>query len=487
MTISKAKSFRNVIYTSLNKGATLVCIAVTTSVVARNLSPSDYGVVGFAGIIIGFLAHFSDVGVGSAAIRSPNLDQRGLQTAFTLKIILSSGAFVAALLTAPFAHYFFQHPATGNVVRFLALNFLISTIGFLPQVTLMREQNYRALVIPGVASAVARCILAITLILYGWKYWAVIFADVGANLVGGVAIQLARRVPIRFEFDWTDAREYLRFGVPLLGSGVLVFLIFNLDNFLVGSDMGSAKLGYYALAFTWGSFICGLLSDTVNNVLFPAFSAIRHDTAAMRRWYLKTVDVVGFVAVVANTTLLANVHFFLVTFLGKGSDKWVPAATPLKILCVYGIMRVITEPLSNCIMARGRTKMLLHATALAGAVELLLLLLVLRTGRIELVAAAVLIAYATQAVIYLPFLRREFSISFRDLAAQLWPVIPALVGGCAITSLLPDSLGGTFFTLVCRGLFTALVVALIHGLCTRFRCFQEAGGMISQNLARVRA
>ena len=487
MTISKAKSFRNVIYTSLNKGAALVCIAVTTSVVARNLSPSDYGVVGFAGIIIGFLAHFSDVGVGSAAIRSPNLDQRGLQTAFTLKIILSSGAFVAALLIAPFAHYFFQHPATGNVVRFLALNFLISTIGFLPQVTLMREQNYRALVSPGVASAVARCILAITLILYGWKYWAVIFADVGANLVGGIAIQLARRIPIRFEFDWTDAREYLRFGVPLLGGGVLVFLIFNLDNFLVGSEMGSAKLGYYALAFTWGSFICGLLSDTVNNVLFPAFSAIRNDTAAMRRWYLKTVDVVGFVGVVANTTLLANVHFFLVTFLGKGSDKWVPAAATLKILCVYGIMRVITEPLSNCIMARGRTKMLLHATALAGAVELILLLLVLRTGRIELVAAAVLIAYATQAVIYLPYLRREFSISFRDLAAQLWPVIPALVGGCAITSLLPDSLGGTFFTLACRGLFTALVVALIHGLCTRFRCFQEAGGMISQNLARVRA
>ena len=75
MTISKAKTFRNVIYTSLTKGATLVCIAVTSSVVARNLSPSDYGVVGFAAIIIGFLAHFSDVGVGSAAIRRPTLDQ----------------------------------------------------------------------------------------------------------------------------------------------------------------------------------------------------------------------------------------------------------------------------------------------------------------------------------------------------------------------------------------------------------------------------
>src|SRR5580692_9857271 len=111
MTTSKAKIFRNIIYTGLGKGATVVCIAVASSVVARNLSPSDYGVIGFAGIIIGFLSHFSDVGVGSAAIRSPTLDQRGLQTAFTLKMILSFCAFAAAFLIAPFAHYFFQHPA----------------------------------------------------------------------------------------------------------------------------------------------------------------------------------------------------------------------------------------------------------------------------------------------------------------------------------------------------------------------------------------
>src|ERR1039458_3195362 len=487
MSDSKAKVFRNVIYTSLTKGATLVCIAVTASVVARNLSPSDYGVVGFAGIIIGFLAHFSDVGVGSAAIRRPTLDRQSLQTAFTLKLVLSCGAFVGAFLIAPFAHHFFEHPATGNVIRILAFDFLVSTIGFMSLVTLTREQNYKALVIPGVASAVARSILAVTLILCGWKYWAVVLADVGANLTSAVVLQLTRKIPIRFQFDWPDAREYLRFGVPLLGSGILVFLVFNMDNFLVGSRMGSAKLGYYALAFTWGSFICGLLYDTVNNVMFPAFSAIQHDTAAMRRWYLKTVDLVAFVAVVANTALLANAHFFLVTFLGKGTGKWLPAATPLKILCIYGIVRVVTEPLANLIMARGRTKMLLHANALAGAIELVLILLVLRTGRIELIAAAVLIAYATQAIIYMPYLRREFSIGFGDLAVQLWPVIPALVGGYAITSFLPDWFGGTFLTLACRGLFTALVVALIHGLCTRFRCFQEAGGMISQNFARVTA
>jgi PST family polysaccharide transporter len=95
MTVSKAKSFRNVIYTSLAKGTTLVCITVTSSIVARNLSPSDYGVVGFASIIIGFLSHFGDIGVGTAAIRRPSIDRNSLQTAFTLKVFLSIGAFVA--------------------------------------------------------------------------------------------------------------------------------------------------------------------------------------------------------------------------------------------------------------------------------------------------------------------------------------------------------------------------------------------------------
>ena len=485
MIVSKAKTFRNVIYTGLTKGATLICIAVSSLVVARNISPSDYGVVGFAFIIIGFLSHFSDVGVGSAAIRSPTLDEHGLQTAFILKLILSSGAFVAAFLIAPFAHHLFNHSATGNVIRVLALDFLVSTIGFMSLVKLTREQNYRALALPGVASAVTRCILAVTLILCGWKYWAVVFADIGANLTGAIAIQLARKIRIRFQFGWSEARAYLRFGVPLLGGGIATFLVLNMDNLLVGSRMGSAKLGYYALAFNWGIFSCGILEDTVSTVMLPTFSAIQDDTAAMRRWYLKTVDMVGFVTVVANTALLANVHFFLVTFLGKGTVKWLPAAPALEILCIYGILRSITVPIGNCILARGRTKMLLHANALAGAVELALILLVLRTGRIELVAAAVLIAYATQAIIYLPYLRKEFAISFGNLAAQLWPVIPALVGGCTITSLLPDWFGGSFVTLACRGVFTALAVALIHGLCTRFRFFQEAGGMISQNFSRT--
>src|ERR1700704_5943373 len=107
MMSSKAKIFRNVIYAGLSKGTTVICMAITSMIVARNLSPSDYGVVAFAGVIIGFLSQFSDLGVGNAAIRRPSLDQKSLQTAFTLKIILGVMAFIAVYLIALFAHLFF--------------------------------------------------------------------------------------------------------------------------------------------------------------------------------------------------------------------------------------------------------------------------------------------------------------------------------------------------------------------------------------------
>lgn len=484
MAVSKAKTFRNIIYTSSGKGITLVCVALTNFIVARNLSPADYGVVGFASIIIGFLSQFSDMGLGNAVIARKELNQQNLQTAFTLKVLLSFAAFGGALLIAPFARHFFDHPATGNVIRILALNFLVSTIGFTPQALLTREMNFRALVIPGVAGAAMQCILAVTLVLHGWSYWAVVIANVGATLTTGIVMHLARRSSFRLRFCRSDAEQFLRFGLPLFGTGVLVFVIFNLDNFLVGSSMGSAQLGYYALAFTWGSFVCGLLSNTVNNVLFPAFSSIQDDPIAIRRWYLKTLDLVAFIAVSANAALLANSHFFLVTFLGKGTGKWLPALASLQILCVYGILRAISEPLFPFLMARGETKKLLQANLVAGVVEVGLLLLALKSGKIEFVALAVLAAYASQAIIYLPFLKRNISLGSLEVMADLWPVLPALTAGCLFAAVLPGWFGNSFLTLAVRGASTASVVALTHGIFTRFRCFREVAQMVSQRYAR---
>jgi len=330
---------------------------------------------------------------------------------------------------------------------------------------------------------VVRCTLAIVLILNGWRFWAVVMADVGANLAAGIAMQTLRKTSLRFRFDRQEARALLRFGVPLMGAGLLVFLIFNLANFLVSAKLGVTQYGYYGLAFNYGSFICGLIADSVISVLFPTYAAIQQDNTKLRRWYLKTVDLVTFIAVVVNTALLANTHLFLVAFCGKGSEKWLPATVSLEIFCFYGIVRAITEPLGNCLMVRNRTNTLWHAGLLCGGLQLALLLLAMHARKIEWVAASVLLAYVSQWVVYFPFLRKELAITPAEFLGQLWPAALALAAGWEATSLVFPATQGSLLALAGRGLFTAGVAALTHGLLTRFRCFQEAKELVFQKLS----
>jgi O-antigen/teichoic acid export membrane protein len=253
-----------------------------------------------------------------------------------------------------------------------------------------------------------------------------------------------------------------------------------MDNFMISATMGIAAMGYYALAMNWGSYVCSLLNNTVYGVLFPTFAALQHDIGKMRRWYLKTVDLAAFLAVVANTTLLANAHPFLMIFLGKGTDKWLPAELALQILCFYGLVRAITEPLGNVLMARSRTKTLLHANILCAVVQVVLLVPALYSRSIEWVAVVVLVSYAAQALVYIPYLRRDVSVNFSDLVKLLWPVAPAMLVGWWTTRLLFASDGGSLLTLACRGLFTASVTAIVHGMFSGFRCYREASDLVSQ-------
>ena len=487
MATSKQTIFHNILYAGLTKGTILVCITVTSSIVARNLTPWDYGVVGFASIIIGFLNHFSDVGVGSAASRRPSLSGPSLRDGVHSKDHPWMRGISCGLSHCPVRTQVL--PASRNGRRGSR-----SGSGFPDQHDRIHAHGdlSAGTGLPGPDDPRD---LERDRPVYSRRRADPIRMEVLGCCVCGCGRNAGQR-PSSSVCEknslpaWISTgpmlAEYLRFGAPLLGSGVLVFAIFNLDNLLIGSAMGSAQLGYYALAFTWGSFVCGVLYDSLNNVLLPAFAEIQLDLAAMKRGYLKTLGLAGLVSVVVNTALLANAHFFLVTFLGKGSNKWVPATLSFEILCFYGILRSITEPIASCILALGQTKTLLRATILAGSVEVLLLVLALRTRRIESIALVVLLAYAIQAVVYLPFLRRELGVSVGDIGAQLWPLIPTLAGAYLITTFLPHSLGSTLLTLALRASFTALVAAFIHGLLTRFRLLQEATGMIIQSVVRVR-
>ena len=195
----KILTLKNIGYNASSRIIVFSLSAVASVILARNLEPSDYGVVGFALIIIGFFSRFSDLGINSAVIQKSNLDSIDLYTGFTIKFLLGFCLFAITFAIAPLSIYFLDHPATSTVIRVLALNFIISSFTFLPSCLLTRELNYRRLLIPQMGAAIINSLLSIIMALSGFKFWSIVLANIMSSVISVLLFNLVK--PINYKFS----------------------------------------------------------------------------------------------------------------------------------------------------------------------------------------------------------------------------------------------------------------------------------------------
>ena len=474
----KLKTISGIAYNSAGKIIALLLRIVASVVLARGLTASDYGVVGFAMVIIGFLSRFNDLGIGSAVIQQLELDEKGLYTAFSLKLILGISIAALCIILAPYSRHFFNHPDIGSVIQVLATIFVISSFSFLPEVLLTRQLEFKKLGAANVISVMARSIVAIVLVFAGFKYWSIVLAEIGGTLAQVIILNCFCHKRVRFRFDRARAHEFLSFGGKLFGSGLIVFLMFNADNFVIGAAAGAAALGYYALAFNWGSFCCGVLSEGVHSVLLPAFSRTQKDRAFLKNSYLKVLEYVSMFAVLANVILLVNAGELLVYVFGRGTDKWLPALSALQILSVYGIVRMILEPVGNIALALGKPGILFKANALAGVLEIGCLYFALKLWGINGVAVLVTATYAIQYFIYIPFLKNELGITLSEIFAV---TKPSLLSGLVIAAsalALGAVTGFSIASMVLKVLYCLAGYLALYGVLTGWKSYKEVRAVL---------
>jgi len=404
------KIVKGVAYNSVARFLVIAIQGVVGIVLARLLSSSDYGIVAFAAIFVTFLSQFSDFGIGSALVERKIVDQKVLNTAFTIRNLLSLVLIVVAVILSFIVPYFFDVPHIDWVIRLLALNFVLSSFGFVSTALLRREMNFLGGNIALLLSTAVGAFVAVVLAVFGFGFWSLVYSSIASSLVSAVVINIIRPCYLRYAFHRETVREFWKFGSYMFLAGLTTYVLFNTANFIVGAVAGTEMLGYFSLALDWGSRVPVLLGMTVLSVLFPAFAGIRDDKAQLRKMYMESVRYSGFLAILMNATLLCISEDFLRTVLGGGTDKWMPALGCFRILCMYGIVRAILEPLGNVIVVFGDTKVLFQANLIASLVQIVLLYPALAWFGVEGVAFVVLCSYALQYAVYLPYMASRAEI-----------------------------------------------------------------------------
>ena len=476
----KSDTLRNVGYNSTAKIIQMLVLAGANIIMTRTLAPSDYGIVGFAGIFTAFLGQFSDLGIGSAIIQQKTLDQRDINTAFTIKFFIGMVIFTLTYFCAPLAVRLFDNPAIVGVIRFMAFNFVLNSFIFLPGSLMARDLDYKRLATANLVPMLLNSVSAVVLALLGFKYWSLVVASLVMSVSSCIVMNFLHPVKYRFTLNRDAADRFIKFGGNVFVAGIVTFLIFNLDNFMIGTMEGAAKLGYYSLAFNWGSMVCTLISGMVLSVLFPTFSRMQGERGRIKNSYLKVLQIVSFGGVLVSTTLCVVSRDFLFLVLGHQTDKWMPALTVLRILCFYGVIRLLLEPVGQVMMALARTDVLRKATLLVVAIEFIGLYPAIHYFGIEGVAVLVTIAYLSQYIVYYRILRKELKVNSRELLQSVGPSLWSMLILLPFFYLEEFGPNASYLYFIGKLGCCVLIYTITYGLLTKWRFYGEMCAMVGR-------
>lgn len=437
------RSVSGVKWSSLSQFGRQGAQILTIVVLARLLSPSDFGLVSMAMVVVGFIALFNDLGTSAAVIQRGDVPERFLSSIFWVNAAFGLLATAAVFILSPLAAGFYGEPQVTPVLRLLSVAFLISGMGVLQKALLERELAFQKLARVELAAVLAGCGVGIGAALLGAGAWSLVFQWLVTVSLTTVLLWVANPWRPGRTFGWAEVRSASGYSLNLTGFNVFNYFARNADYILIGKFLGTQELGYYTLAYRLFLYPLQNISAVVGRVVFPVFSRMEGDDARFRQAYL---DVSGAIALVTFPVTLGLVAVSGLLIPVAFGDGWQPVIALLVILAPVGLIQSVSTTVGVIYQAKGRTDLLLYWGVAAGTLIVLSFVIGLQWGIVGVAAAyaciSILLAYPSFAV---PF--RLLGLRVSDLLAVLWrPLMCSLLMfGLVIGSrfVLPPGLPGS--------------------------------------------
>ncbi|WP_239405139.1 lipopolysaccharide biosynthesis protein [Frankia sp. Cj3] len=340
-------------FSLLNNALSRLGTVVTGIVLARLLSPSDYGDFAVALVVLNALLSINELGVSLAIVRWPGEPRLIAPTVQTLSTGFSIGLYLLTLVLAPTIADLLGSPAATGLVRVLALSMIVDGVASVPAALLTRAFQQGRRMIADLAALAVNTGVTIGLAALGHGAWSLVIGYLAGNLTTSIMIFAFAGARIRFGFDRHQVRGLLDFGLPLAGSSLLVFGVLNIHYVVVGAVLGPVALGFYMLAFNLSSWPVNMFSLAVRRVAMPAFARLSTDRKALTDAFARSIALLmaATLPVCAIIAVLAGPLIHIVY-----GPKWDAAADALRWLAVLGACRVAAELAYDLLVGAGRSR-----------------------------------------------------------------------------------------------------------------------------------
>jgi O-antigen/teichoic acid export membrane protein len=411
---------RAVAWNAAARWASQILSWVSTIVVARLLTPADYGLVGMAGLYLNLSLLVSQAGIGDTIIALRDLTRRQIAELNTVAIYFGIGlVLLSCALARPLAR-FFGAPALSGIILVSSGLYLFNAFQIVPKALLQRELRFKLLALIDTVRNFSQIFITIILAYYKFGYWSL----VAGYMLGGFTAAL-------LTFCWRHQsfaipnlkllRRELKFSRAVMVSNLAWYTYDNADFGVAGRMLGAKELGNYTVAWTISSAPVDKIANLVANVTPSFFAALQSDKAALRRYLVRLTEILSLATIPASIGIVLVADYLVPVLLGP---KWSGVVGPLRLLGVFVAARSITTILPNLLIAIGDASFVMWVSIWAAISMPIAFLIGSRWGTIG-IAATWVIAYP---LITLPTFHRVIKRTGLALREYASAIIPALCG-----------------------------------------------------------
>lgn len=426
------KTLRGVGWSTLANITNQVLRFVVLFVLARFLSPADFGLIGMATVAIAFAQVFQTGGLGLALIQRKDLTEVQVSSSFWAIVCLASCLTAILLAVSSLVGRFYDNQQVAPILAVLAFAFLFGALSIVPRSLLTRTIDFRALFFIEIGSAFLGGVVSLVAAYRGLAVWSLVAGTLMESLCKLVFFWAYTKWLPRMILEFDVLKPLLPVALPLLAFAAVQYFAMNMDYLIIGKYLGPVALGLYTLAFKIMLAPLSQVSEAISRVVLPGFSSIQEDKAMIGKGFLKLSRYVSFIMFPAMAGLAVVAPEVIDVFLGV---KWLPAAEVLRVLTIVGAIASIQSICSLIFLSQGRTDILLKWSLFSTACYVVGFFAGLPWG-IDGVATVQAIASVLLAPIYFVLALRLVGFKLRTLTLSLAPAtFGAATLGLTLTGL----------------------------------------------------
>ena len=375
----KTKTVKGVMWSAIDRFASQGVSFVISIVLARLLTPDDYGIIAMLTIFISISQAFVDSGFSSAIVQKQDRTDLDLSTALYSNIGIGFIFYIILFFSSPLIAQFYEEPILESVTKLMGLMFVIFSFSNVQQAVLTIRVDFKTQTKVSLISVILSGALGIALAYFGFGVWALAWQQVTAALIRCFLLWYFLKWRPLLQFSKKSFDELFSFGSKMLATGLLNSLFNNIYTIIIGKKFNAASLGFYSRADQLAQFPSTNVTGILQRVTFPVLAQLQNEDERFNDAYFKIIKITMFI-VFPIMFLLAALSEPIIRILL--TEKWIKSAELLRLICFALMFYPIYSLNLNVLEAKGRSDYLFKSEFINKVLNVLVLLASLPFGLI---------------------------------------------------------------------------------------------------------